>query len=51
MPAPRGFGDIPDEIKSGVDYIVEPSLEKGATGQSSSIIRIGLDATVEIIRK
>ena len=38
-------------IKAGVDYIVDPALEKGATGQSSSIIKIGLDATISIIRK
>ena len=50
-PTPGTFAEISDEIKSGVDWIVDPELEKGATGQSSSIIKIGLDATVEIIRK
>jgi hypothetical protein len=34
-----------------VDYIVEPSLERGSTGQSSSIIKVGLDYSIEIIRK
>lgn len=50
-PAPGTFPEISDAIKSGTDYIVDPALEKGATGRSSSIIKIGLDATVEIIRK
>ena len=50
-PAPRRFAEISEEIKAGADYIVDADLEKGSTGKSSSIIRIGLDATVEIIRK
>ena len=48
---PAKFAEIADEIKTGVDYIVDPSLEKGATGQSSSIIQVGLDYSIEIIRK
>lgn len=50
-PTPKKFAEISDEIKSAVDYIVEPSLERGATGQSSSIIKVGLDYSIEIIRK
>lgn len=50
-PTPKNFSEITQEIRSGVDYIVDPSIEKGATGQSSSIIKVGLDATVQIIRK
>lgn len=48
---PKNYAEISDEIKSAVDYVVEPSLEKGATGQSSSIIKVGLDYSIEIIRK
>jgi L-threonylcarbamoyladenylate synthase len=48
---PAKFAEIADEIKTGVDHIVGPSLEKGATGQSSSIIKVGLDYSIEIIRK
>lgn len=48
---PSGFAEISQEIKDLVDYIVDPSLEKGATGQSSSIIKVGLDYSIEIIRK
>lgn len=50
-PTPKKFVEITPEIKDAVDYIVEPSLEKGATGQSSSIIKVGLDYSIEIIRK
>ena len=48
---PRKFTEISDQIKSAVDYIVEPSLERGSTGKSSSIIKVGLDYSIEIIRK
>lgn len=48
---PKKFAEISEDIKSVVDHIVDPSLEKGATGQSSSIIKVGLDYSIEIIRK
>lgn len=48
---PKKFTEISEDIKSSVDHIVDPSLEKGATGQSSSIIKVGLDYSIEIIRK
>lgn len=48
---PKKYAEISDEIKSAVDHTVDPSLEKGATGQSSSIIKVGLDYSIEIIRK
>lgn len=50
-PTPKKFAEISEEIKSAVDYIVDPSLEKGSTGQSSSIIKVGLDYSIKIIRK
>lgn len=50
-PTPRKFSEISEEIKSAVDHVVDPALEKGATGQSSSIIKVGLDYSIEIIRK
>lgn len=50
-PTPKKFSDIPEEIRSAVDYIVEPSLEEGSTGKSSQIIKVGLDGEVKIIRK
>ena len=48
---PKKFAEISEQIKSAVDYIVDPSLEKGATGKSSSIIKVGLEYSIEIIRK
>jgi L-threonylcarbamoyladenylate synthase len=48
---PKKFAEISQEIKDAVDHVVAPSLEKGATGQSSSIIKVGLDYSIEIIRK
>ncbi len=50
-PTPKRFAEISEEIRSAVDYVVDPSLERGATGQSSSIIKVGLDYSIEIIRK
>lgn len=49
-PTPKCFKDIPQEIRESVDYVVSPSLERGATGRSSQIIKIGLRGEVEIIR-
>ena len=50
-PTPKKFSEISDEIKSAVNHLVDPSLEQGATGHSSSIIKVGLDYSIEIIRK
>ena len=49
-PTPRKLKDIPEAITGAVDYVVDPRLEAGATGESSQIIKIGLDGEVEIIR-
>ena len=48
---PKRFAEISQEVKSAVDYVVDPALERGSTGQSSSIIKVGLDYSIEIIRK
>lgn len=50
-PAPKKFSEISPEIRDAVDHVVDPDLEKGSTGQSSSIIKVGLDYSIEIIRK
>lgn len=50
-PTPKKFADIATEIREAVDYIVEPSLEKDATGLSSQILKVGLGGEIEIIRK
>ena len=48
---PKKYAEISQKIKDAVDHIVDPTLERGATGQSSSIIKVGLDYSIEIIRK
>ena len=48
---PKKFAEISEQIRNAVDHIVDPSLEKGDTGHSSSIIKVGLDYSIEIIRK
>ncbi len=49
-PAPTFFGDISETIKSGVDAIVMDRLmEKCST--PSQIIKIGLDSSIQVIRK
>ena len=50
-PTPRKFADIPQQIKDAVDFIVDPSLERNSAGSASSIIKVGLDGTIDIIRK
>lgn len=50
-PTPKKWSEISAVVKDAVDYTVDPSLESGATGQSSSIIKVGLDSTIQIIRK
>lgn len=50
-PTPKCFAEIPDIIRTSVDYIVDSKLESGATGKSSSIIKVGVDSEIEIIRK
>lgn len=48
---PKKFAEISQEVKDAVDHIVDPAFEKGASGHSSSIIKVGLDYSIEIIRK
>jgi len=49
-PTPKSFREIGSEILKGVDYVVNLQLEKN-NSQPSSIIKIGNDAVVKIIRK
>lgn len=50
-PAPHKFIEIPEAIRSAVDYVVEPALEKGSTGQASQIIKVEVDGGIQIIRE
>ncbi len=49
-PSPHVFAEVSQEIRDGVDYVVEPYLEKGATGLASQIIKVEVDGQVTIIR-
>ena len=50
-PTPKKFADIPQSIKDSVDCILDPSLERQSSGKASSIIKVGIDGTIDIIRK
>ena len=50
-PTPKKYDEITAAVRDAVDYIVDPSLEKASTGAASSIIKVGLDYSIEIIRK
>lgn len=49
-PAPQKFEDVTESIRTAVDHVVAPSLEAGSTGQSSQIIKVGLNGEIQIIR-
>ncbi|MCB0402552.1 MAG: threonylcarbamoyl-AMP synthase [Flavobacteriales bacterium] len=49
-PSPALFTEISEEIKSGVDYVVDPQFDSG-THSSSSILKIGLKGEIAVIRK
>ncbi len=50
MPTPKNFKEIDKVILEGVDYVVNLPLQKKGV-KPSSIIKIGGDSTVKIIRK
>lgn len=43
--------DVTQEIIGGVDYVVDSSMEKGATCKPSSVISLDLSSVVKILRK
>jgi L-threonylcarbamoyladenylate synthase len=50
-PSPMHFGDISDEIKNSVDYIVQFRQEETSNPAPSSIIKLEVDGQVKIIRE
>ena len=50
QPAPRTYSEISQDIRQGVDLIVDPSLEGHPTRKASSIIRVSLSGEVNVIR-
>ena len=49
-PSPEEYADIPEAIRSAVDYTVNPALEEGSTRLASQIIKLEVDGQVKIIR-
>lgn len=49
--SPGAFSEIPQEIKAGIDYIVKWRQHESKPGQPSSIIKLGLEGEIEIIRR
>jgi L-threonylcarbamoyladenylate synthase len=49
--SPAIFAEISDEIKSAVDYIVEWRQDDVSKQKPSSIVKIGVDGQIAIIRK
>ena len=50
-PSPATFGEISDEIKQAVDYIVQSRQQESKASQSSSIIKLGKGGQVKVIRE
>ena len=50
-PTPASFREVSEAIRSAVDYIVSPFLEKSSTGKASQIIKVGYGGEVAVIRR
>ena len=50
QPSPASFGEISEEIKKLVDYVIDYRQEECAGAKPSSIIKLGAGGTVKIIR-
>ncbi len=51
QPSPSSFDEISDEVKRGVDYIVKYRRNEKMKSKPSGIIRLGIDNSIQIIRK
>jgi L-threonylcarbamoyladenylate synthase len=51
QPSPKTFADIPEEVKSQVDYIVGYRQGETANPAPSSIIKLGAGGEVKVIRE
>jgi L-threonylcarbamoyladenylate synthase len=49
--SPSSFDEISEEVKSGVDYIVKYRRNEKIKSKPSGIIRLGIDNSIQIIRK
>lgn len=51
QPSPLNFGEISEEIKAAVDYIVDYRREETAQAKPSSIIKLDKGGVIKIIRQ
>ena len=51
QPSPANFSEISEEIKAGVDYIVNYKQKDNSKSKASSIIKLGITGEVKIIRE
>ena len=51
QPSPSSFSEIAEEVRNGVDYIVGYRREENIKCKPSGIIRLGVDNSIQIIRK
>lgn len=51
MPSPQSFDDIDQEIKTGVDYVVDYRRHEQTDTKPSRILRIKSDGIIEVIRE
>jgi len=49
-PAPAFYEDIPFEIIESADWVADPVLQEGSTGEPSQIIKVGLGGEIQILR-
>ncbi len=50
-PAPHNFDEISEEIKNGVDYIVNYRQDERDSHTASSIIKLGISGQIKVIRE
>lgn len=50
-PSPANFSEISEEIRNGVDYIVQYRQDDTAKAKASSIIKLGKSGEIKIIRE
>ncbi len=50
-PSAKTFSEVSDDIREGVDYIVKYRQNDANPHEASSIIKLGADGTVRILRK
>ena len=49
-PSPMSFSEIAKEIVDGVDLVIDPQFDEHPTHKASSILMVGIDGEIKIIR-